>query len=61
MRVTEAAMDPSISTDCYIEWGEWLGGGAWSVRIYYKPLGRWIWLGGLLFALGALFAAIAGR
>ena len=41
--------------------GESLGGGAWSVRIYYKPLVRWIWLGGLMIAIGALFAAIDRR
>ncbi len=61
MPMTEAAIDPSISRDLYVALGESLGGGAWSVRIYYKPLVRWIWLGGLMIALGALFAAIDRR
>ena len=61
MPMTEASIDPSITRDLYVALGEGLGGGAWSVRIYYKPLVRWIWLGGLMIALGALFAAIDRR
>ena len=61
MPMTEVAIDPSISRDLYVALGESLGGGAWSVRIYYKPLVRWIWLGGLMIAIGALFAAIDRR
>jgi cytochrome c-type biogenesis protein CcmF len=38
-----------------------LGAGAWSLRLYYKPLIRWIWLGGLLIMLGALLAAFDRR
>ncbi|HEY9051030.1 MAG TPA: cytochrome c-type biogenesis CcmF C-terminal domain-containing protein, partial [Gammaproteobacteria bacterium] len=35
--------------------------GAWSVRIYYKPFVRWIWLGALFMALGGLLAATDRR
>ena len=55
MPMTEAAIDPSISRDLYVALGESLGDGAWSVRIYYKPMVRWIWLGGIMIAFGALF------
>ena len=61
MPMTEAAIDPSFTRDLYVALGEELAGGAWSVRVYYKPLVRWIWLGGLMIALGALFAAIDRR
>jgi cytochrome c-type biogenesis protein CcmF len=61
MPMTEASIDPSITRDLYVALGESLEGGAWSVRIYYKPLVRWIWLGGLMIALGALIAAIDRR
>jgi cytochrome c-type biogenesis protein CcmF len=54
MPMTEAAIDPSLFRDLYIALGESLGEGAWSLRLYYKPLIRWIWLGGLLIMLGAL-------
>ncbi|RUA04154.1 MAG: heme lyase NrfEFG subunit NrfE [Gammaproteobacteria bacterium] len=61
MPMTEAAIDPSLFRDLYVALGEDLGKGAWSLRLYYKPLIRLIWLGGLLIALGALLAAFDGR
>jgi len=41
--------------------GDESGGGAWSVRIYYKPFIRWIWLGALLMATGGVIAACDKR
>ncbi len=61
MPMTEAAIDPSFYRDIYIALGESLGDGAWSVRLYYKPLIRWIWLGGIFITLGALLAAFDRR
>ncbi|BBB22347.1 cytochrome c-type biogenesis protein CcmF [Abyssogena phaseoliformis symbiont OG214] len=61
MPMTEAAIDPSLYRDIYIALGESLEDDSWSLRIYYKPLIRWIWLGGLLIALGALLAAFDRR
>jgi cytochrome c-type biogenesis protein CcmF len=29
-----------------------VNGGAWSVRVYYKPFVDWIWGGALLMAMG---------
>jgi cytochrome c-type biogenesis protein CcmF len=37
--------------------GEYLGGQAWSVRVYYKPFVGWLWAGATLMALGGLLAA----
>jgi len=61
MPMTEAAIDPSLYRDLYVALGEPLGEGAWSLRIYYKPLIRLIWLGGLFISLGALLAAFDRR
>jgi cytochrome c-type biogenesis protein CcmF len=61
MPMTEASIDPSLQRDLYVALGESLGEGAWSLRIYYKPLIRWIWLGGLFISLGALLAAFDRR
>ncbi|MGE4570552.1 MAG: cytochrome c-type biogenesis CcmF C-terminal domain-containing protein, partial [Gammaproteobacteria bacterium] len=61
MPMTEAAIDPSLARDLYVALGESLGDGNWSMRIYYKPLVRWIWLGGIMIALGALLAAFDRR
>jgi len=40
------------SGDLYISLGEPVSGGAWSVRVYYKPFVDWIWGGAVLMALG---------
>jgi cytochrome c-type biogenesis protein CcmF len=50
--MTETAIDSGIFRDLYISLGERVTGGAWSVRVYYKPLVGWIWGGALLMALG---------
>jgi cytochrome c-type biogenesis protein CcmF len=62
MPMTEAAIDWGFTRDIYVALGEPLSDdGAWSVRVYYKPFIRWIWLGGLLMALGGLLAATDKR
>ncbi|WP_040262352.1 heme lyase CcmF/NrfE family subunit [Pseudomonas massiliensis] len=55
--MTEAAIDPGFFADLYVALGEPLPDGAWAVRLQVKPFVRWIWLGGLLTALGGLLAA----
>jgi cytochrome c-type biogenesis protein CcmF len=55
--MTEAAIDAGLFRDLYVSLGEPLEGGAWIVRVYYKPFVRWLWLGPLLMALGGLLAA----
>jgi cytochrome c-type biogenesis protein CcmF len=55
--MTEAGIDDGFWRDIYVSLGEPLGGGDWSVRLYYKPLVRWIWLGGFFIAAGGLLAA----
>jgi len=55
MPMTEAGIDPGLLRDLYVSLGEPVGtGGDWAVRLYYKPFVRWIWLGGILMALGGL-------
>ena len=55
--MTEAGIDAGFTRDIYVSLGEALGGGDWSLRLYYKPFVRWIWLGGILIAIGGLLAA----
>jgi cytochrome c-type biogenesis protein CcmF len=50
--MTETAIDTGIFRDLYVSMGEPIGGGAWAVRVYYKPFVGWIWGGALLMALG---------
>ncbi len=59
--MTEAGIDAGLLRDVYVALGEPLGDSAWAVRVHYKPLVRWIWLGGALVALGALLAVMDKR
>jgi cytochrome c-type biogenesis protein CcmF len=60
MPQTEAAIRPTLTGDLYVSLGEPVANGAWSVRVYYKPLVDWIWGGGLMMALGG-FLAVSDR
>src|SRR5437870_323233 len=53
---SETAIDRSLIRDLYLALGEPVAGGGWTVRVYYKPLVNWIWLGALLMAIGGAFA-----
>jgi cytochrome c-type biogenesis protein CcmF len=53
---SETAIDRSIFRDLYLALGDEVGNGAWTVRVYHKPLVDWIWGGALLMALGGAFA-----
>ncbi|CAJ0995137.1 Cytochrome c-type biogenesis protein CcmF [Sodalis praecaptivus] len=52
--MTEAAISGGITRDLYAALGEELDGGAWAVRLYYKPFVHWIWLGGLFMVAGGI-------
>ena len=54
---TTAAIEPGLFRDLYVALGNSLDQGSWSVRIEYKPLVRFIWLGGILMMLGGILAA----
>ena len=56
--MTEEAIDPGFTHDFYVALGEPAGAeDAWTMRVQYKPLVRWIWLGPLMMAIGGLLAA----
>lgn len=55
MPMTESAIDVNPFSDLYIAMGEPLDTTAWSIRLYYKPFVRWIWVGGFLMFLGGCF------
>jgi cytochrome c-type biogenesis protein CcmF len=50
--MTETAIDSGLFRDLYVSLGEPVSGGAWSVRVYYKPFVSWIWGGAIIMALG---------
>lgn len=59
--MTEAAIDAGILRDLYIALGEPVGENAWAVRLQYKPMVRWLWVGAFLIGLGALVTALDRR
>ncbi|CAA0088493.1 Cytochrome c-type biogenesis protein CcmF [Halioglobus japonicus] len=60
--MTEAAIDAGLFRDLYVAMGEPVGdNGAWAMRLHYKPMVRWMWLGAILMAIGAFTAAADKR
>lgn len=68
MPMTEVGIHPSLLNELYIALGEPIVDGAgkisndtWAVRVYVKPMVRWLWLGAILMALGGLLAMFDKR
>ncbi len=59
--MTEAGIQAHWNKDLFIALGDQLGQDAWSVRIQYKPMIRFIWLGAIVMALGGLIAVTDRR
>ena len=58
--MTESGVHPRLWRDLYVSLGEPIDQnkpeGDWSFRLYYKPMIRCVWLGGVLMFLGGLIA-----
>jgi cytochrome c-type biogenesis protein CcmF len=54
--ITESSIDTGLLRDLYVSLGEGFDDGSWSLRVYYKPVIRLIWLGGIFMFIGGLFA-----
>jgi cytochrome c-type biogenesis protein CcmF len=54
---SQAAISVNWARDLFVAMGNPLGDNAWSMRIQYKPLVRYIWLGAVVMALGGIVAA----
>ncbi len=59
--MTEAAIDRSLARDVYVSLGDEVSNGQWTVRVHYKPLVNWIWLGCVIMAFGGLLGALDPR
>ncbi|MGB1580161.1 MAG: heme lyase CcmF/NrfE family subunit [Nevskiales bacterium] len=59
--MTESGVHARLHRDLYVVLGEPLGGDSWSLRIYYRPFMRCVWLGGLLMMLGGILAVCDRR
>ena len=58
---SQAAISVNWARDLFVAMGNPLGNDAWSMRIQYKPLVRYIWLGALVMAIGGFVAATDRR
>ena len=61
MPMTQVALRPGFFRDLYVAMGEDLDDGSWAMRLQYKPMVRWLWLGGLFMAAGGLLAVADKR
>jgi cytochrome c-type biogenesis protein CcmF len=58
---SKADISVNWARDLFVAMGNPLGESAWSMRIQYKPLVRYIWLGALVMAIGGCVAATDRR
>lgn len=61
MPMTEVGLKPSLWQDIYVALGDPIDDTAWAVRIYVKPMVRFMWLGALIMAFGALICMLDKR
>ena len=59
--MTEAGIRTNILKDIYVSLGESVDSDSWSVRLYVKPMVRFIWIGGFLIACGGILASLNRR
>lgn len=59
--MAKAAVDHNPLRDLYVALGEPFDNGDWTLRLYYKPMMRLVWLGGVFMVLGGLLAATDRR
>jgi cytochrome c-type biogenesis protein CcmF len=59
--MTEAGILADWNRDLFVALGDQLGSDVWSVRVQYKPMIRFIWLGALVAALDRQTTAAAWR
>lgn len=57
MEMSHAGIDHGLWRDIYVSMGLQLSDNEYLIRISYKPLASWIWLGALLMILGGAIAA----
>jgi cytochrome c-type biogenesis protein CcmF len=54
--MTEASIYPTWNKDLFVALGEQIGEDTWSIRIQYKPMIRFIWIGAFIMAIGGLIS-----
>ena len=60
-RMTEAGIAPGLWRDLYVAIGEVLEDDSYGMRLQVKPMVRWIWLGAIIMAAGAIAGILQQR
>jgi cytochrome c-type biogenesis protein CcmF len=50
----ETAIRTNLLADLYVALGDGDAAGNWTLRVYWKPLVPWIWIGAVIMAFGGL-------
>jgi cytochrome c-type biogenesis protein CcmF len=50
----ETAIRTNLVSDLYVALGDSDKAGSWTVRVYWKPLVPWIWMGAIIMAFGGM-------
>jgi cytochrome c-type biogenesis protein CcmF len=61
MPMTESGIHVNWNRDLLVAMGDDLGAGAWSMRVQYKPMVRYIWFGALIMCIGGIIAVTDRR
>ncbi len=56
MTTTEGAVETTMSGDLFIVVGDTQTSGRWAMRVYYKPMQVWLWIGSTIMVLGGIFS-----
>ena len=59
-QTTQTGIRTNLLSNLYIALGDPDSQGRWIVRLYYHPLAPWLWLGGMIMALGG-FISLSDR
>ena len=59
--MTEAAIDARWNRDLLVALGEDVGKDSWSLRLQYRPMIRFIWMGAAVMALGGVITLFDRR
>ena len=59
--MTEAGIFPRFERDLYVSLGNMVDDNKWLVRIYDKPLIRFIWIGAILMVIGSILTIKSKR
>ena len=59
-QTTQTGIHTNLISNLYVAIGEQDPQGKWTVRLYYQPLAPWLWIGGVIMALGG-FVSLSDR